>query len=470
MWGISLKNNVPFSIKRRLIGVVMVLTVSMVSLSLYLSAQSTQHETQEVYDARLGQTAKLLLLVTSSFPAGFEKSTIQNQFDLWMQKIKQLSDSNDNSTAYGHPYEKNIVFQFYKDNALIWSSSKDATALSPSPQFSGFANRELEHESWRIFQLHASDSEYVVVAEKHIIRREIIDEVVLSAILPQLILFPILIGVLIFFIGQSFKPIAELRNEISKLSLEKLDHIEVSNLTLELSPLVDTLNQSLEQLELAWQREKYFTRMAAHELKTPLTVLRLNAENALNSQDRKQLEQDLSNLILGIDRTDRILHQLLTLAKVDSITNLQKHAVSLNRVLQATISDLAPLALQHQQSLSLEGDEVSIQGDELLLGLLYRNLIDNAIRYSGAGSQIQVQITQSDSGCDVYVSDSGVNISEEAREKLFDNFYRANSEVGDGAGLGMSIARDIAILHDATIELLPRSEDKNTFRVRFKHQ
>ncbi|NOI14194.1 ATP-binding protein [Vibrio hepatarius] len=463
-----MKNNVPFSIKRRLIGVVMILTLTMVSLALLFSAMSTKHETQEVYDARLGQTAKLLLLTTSSFESQLSKASIQSQFEAWMQKIRQLSDSDDDPTEYGHPYENNIVFQLYKNNALVWSSRKDAGVLSPSPEFSGFGDREVDGREWRIFQLHSTDSEFVLVAEKHSIRQEIINEVVLSAILPQMILFPLFIVILIYFIGKSFRPISELRLAISQRSIEKLDRIYVSNQTLELSPLVDTLNQLLEQLEMAWQRERQFTRMAAHEIKTPLTILRLNAENALHSQDKEQLEQDLSNLLKGIDRTDRVLHQLLTLAKVDSITNLEKQEVVLNNVLQSTLSDLAQLALRNDQHLSLEGDTCSIQGDAFLLGLLFRNLIDNAIRYSGNGSNIDVHLVASDYWYEVFISDTGQNISDEAREKLFDSFYRANTEKGDGAGLGMSIARDIAQLHNATLELIPREDNRNTFRIRFK--
>ncbi len=446
----------------------MILTLTMVSLALLFSAMSTKHETQEVYDARLGQTAKLLLLTTSSFESQLSKASIQSQFEAWMQKIRQLSDSDDDPTEYGHPYENNIVFQLYKNNALVWSSRKDAGLLSPSPEFSGFGDREVDGREWRIFQLHSTDSEFVLVAEKHSIRQEIINEVVLSAILPQMILFPLFIVILIYFIGKSFRPISELRLAISQRSIEKLDRIYVSNQTLELSPLVDTLNQLLEQLEMAWQRERQFTRMAAHEIKTPLTILRLNAENALHSQDKEQLEQDLSNLLKGIDRTDRVLHQLLTLAKVDSITNLEKQEVVLNNVLQSTLSDLAQLALRNDQHLSLEGDTCSIQGDAFLLGLLFRNLIDNAIRYSGNGSNIDVHLVASDYWYEAFISDTGQNISDEAREKLFDSFYRANTEKGDGAGLGMSIARDIAQLHNATLELMPREDNRNTFRIRFK--
>ncbi|NAX29507.1 two-component sensor histidine kinase, partial [Vibrio sp. V37_P2S8PM304] len=345
--------------------------------------------------------------------------------------------------------------------------NKQVGPLSPAPTFAGFGNRDIEGEQWRFFQLHATADEYVVVAEKHSIRQEMIDEIALSTALPQLILIPALMALLIFLIDKNFRPISELRSAIAQRSAHKLDRIYVANQTLELSPLVDTLNELLEQLEQAWQREKRFTRMAAHELKTPLTILRLNAENAINSETRHQLEQDLDNILKGIDRTDRMLHQLLTLAKVESITNVHKQPCELKTLLQSVVADLAPLALRHHQTLSLEGDNVTIDGDEVLLGILFRNLVDNAIRYSGDHSVIDVVIKQHADGIDVTVSDNGANLSDETRDKLFDNFYRANTEKGDGAGLGMSITRDIAQLHNASITLLPRTQDKNTFRIRF---
>lgn len=469
VWGTSLKDKTPYSIKRRLICTVSILSIAMIALSLYFSLLFAKHETKEVYDARLGQTAKLFLLTTSSAGADLADPSIRSQFESWMDSIRKLAGSDDDKdTPYGHPYEQNIIFQFFQDNKMVWSSDTSVNSLSPAPNFSGFDDRTLNQDTWRIFQLHASERDFILVAEKHSIRQEIIGEVALSTLMPQIVLFPLFIAILIYVIGKSFQPISELRAAISQRSIQKLDRIYVSRDTLELSPLVDTLNELLEQLEQAWLRERHFTRMAAHEIKTPLTILRLNAENALNSQDKAQLEQDLSNLLQGIDRTDRILHQLLTLAKVDGITDLERVTVDIKGVLQSAISDLALLALRNEQQLGLEGETCTVQGDQLLLGVLFRNLIDNAIRYSGSGSKIDVLISTSDTWYDIYVSDTGPDLSDEAREKLFDNFYRANTEKGDGAGLGMSIVRDIALLHNANIELLPRTEDKNTFRVRFE--
>src|SRR5690606_27919536 len=153
--------------------------------------------------------------------------------------------------------------------------------------------------------------------------------------------------------------------------------------------------------------------MAAHELKTPLTVLRLNAENALHSQNPEELKHDLGMILKGIDRTDRLIHQLLTLAKVESLAELTTQQVELSALIRHVIANLAPLAIKQQQQLSFEGDKYWLEGDEILLGVLFKNLIDNAIRYSGTGSEIEVQLTIDTHGAQVTVADSGQAIKEE---------------------------------------------------------
>ncbi len=209
--------------------------------------------------------------------------------------------------------------------------------------------------------------------------------------------------------------------------------------------------------------------MAAHELKTPLTVLRVNAENALRSTNQEQLKQDLERIFKGIERTDRLIHQLLMLAKVESTQTLRKQPVELANVIKQVIADLAPIAFKQDQQLSFHGESSRLWGDELLLGILFKNLLDNAIRYSGHSSQIAVELSDHDGEIEVRVSDTGAAIDDLTREKMFDNFYRANSQKGDGAGLGMSICRDIAALHGGQVLLLPRTDERNTFVVRFRN-
>lgn len=467
-----MKNKRLFSIKRRLTLTSVLLSTGLMLISLYFSYTNAKHEVAEVYDARLGQSAKLLLMATSVSGKALAAQDQRKHFDQWMDNIQRLSKSNDDvATLFGHPYEQYFLFQFYRDGKLLFSSDVHLPPLSSDKEAMGFFDINLNGERWRYFQLSQPEGyndEYVLVAEKQSIRDEAVNEIASSTALPQLILIFCLIVVLIVLIERSFQPIQSLQSAIAIRSVHKLDRIYVEEPTVELSPLVETLNQLLSELEQAWEREKRFTRMAAHELKTPLTVLRLNAENALRSTNPEQLKHDLDRILKGIERTDRLIHQLLMLAKVESTQTLAKQPVDLAHVIKQVIADLAPIAFKQDQQLSFSGESPRLWGDELLLGILFKNLLDNAIRYSGHASQIEVQLSYHDDEIEVQVSDTGVPIDDLTREKMFENFYRANSQKGDGAGLGMSICRDIAALHGGQVMLLPRSDERNTLVVRFR--
>lgn len=467
-----MKNKRLFSIKRRLTLTSVLLSTGLMLISLYFSYTNAKHEVAEVYDARLGQSAKLLLMATSVSGKALAAQDQRKHFDQWMENIQRLSKANDDvATLFGHPYEQYFLFQFYRDGKLLFSSDAHLPPLSSDKEAMGFFDINLNGERWRYFQLSQPEGyndEYVLVAEKQSIRDEAVNEIASSTALPQLILIFCLIVVLIVLIERSFQPIQSLQSAIAIRSVHKLDRIYVEEPTVELSPLVETLNQLLSELEQAWEREKRFTRMAAHELKTPLTVLRLNAENALRSTNPEQLKHDLDRILKGIERTDRLIHQLLMLAKVESTQTLAKQPVDLAHVIKQVIGDLAPIAFKQDQQLSFSGESPRLWGDELLLGILFKNLLDNAIRYSGHASQIEVQLSYHDDEIEVQVSDTGVPIDELTREKMFENFYRANSQKGDGAGLGMSICRDIAALHGGQVMLLPRTNDRNTLVVRFR--
>lgn len=467
-----MKNKRLFSIKRRLTLTSVLLSTGLMLISLYFSYTNAKHEVAEVYDARLGQSAKLLLMATSVSGKALAAQDQRKHFDQWMENIQRLSKANDDvATLFGHPYEQYFLFQFYRDGKLLFSSDAHLPPLSSDKEAMGFFDINLNGERWRYFQLSQPEGyndEYVLVAEKQSIRDEAVNEIASSTALPQLILIFCLIVVLIVLIERSFQPIQSLQSAIAIRSVHKLDRIYVEEPTVELSPLVETLNQLLSELEQAWEREKRFTRMAAHELKTPLTVLRLNAENALRSTNPEQLKHDLDRILKGIERTDRLIHQLLMLAKVESTQTLAKQPVDLAHVIKQVIADLAPIAFKQDQQLSFSGESPRLWGDELLLGILFKNLLDNAIRYSGHASQIEVQLSYHDDEIEVQVSDTGVPIDNLTREKMFENFYRANSQKGDGAGLGMSICRDIAALHGGQVMLLPRTNDRNTLVVRFR--
>ncbi|MFM2481985.1 ATP-binding protein [Celerinatantimonas sp. YJH-8] len=449
-----------YSIKRRLIISVVAVTTSLLMISLVFSYFEARHEIMEVYDARLGRSAKQLLLTLPDMTEE-QRQKLQGRLNHWMDELTQQSRvSDDRLTGLGHPYELNLLVQFYRNGQLMWNSHYQIKPVLDHIHQSGFGYFKLNGERWRYFLYHAplvtlAQNDTIIVAEKQEIRQDMMHKLAISTTLPMFLLIPLLALFFIVLINRYFRPISELQQRIGGLNINQLNEVTVRESTLELAPLVDTLNQLLNRLNEAWQRERRFTRMAAHELKTPLTILRVNAENALSSRTPEELQHDLQNILQGIERSDRLIQQLLMLAKVEGIRSVDYRSLDLQQVVQQVMAYLVPVALKNQQELVLQSESSRMEGDLTLLEVLFSNLIDNAIRYSGMGSEIRVDIRDIGAAYEVRVSDTGPAIPESVRLQIFNNFYRAQPSRGDGAGLGMSITRDIAKLHHGQVELLP---------------
>lgn len=481
VWGISLKktSTAIFSIRKRLIVSTVSATMILILLSWVMIYNETKHEIDEVYDARLGQSAKIIAL---SIPSLFTEDNSDSiaHYKTWFKQLLQASEGDsDDPTQYGHPYEQNIIFQFYANNEMLFNSPSSPTKLLGKVGLDGFGTSIENNEEWRYFQLtipfKINDKAIFIVAEKRQIRDEIVNEIAVSTGVPQLVLIPAFMVIFIFLINTFLRPIDELRLVISQRGIDCLDEIKVPTATTELMPLISQLNYLFVELDNAWQREKRLTRTAAHELKTPLAILKLNVENALHSENEAQLTNDLNNILSGIDRLDRLIQQLLMLSRIEaqSLHNIKFQKMDMVKCLQETIGALVPLALKQQQDISLDAPKhCDVQGNPMLLSILFSNLIDNAIRYSGNNSKIEVQLVTPTAACNnitILISDNGKAIPTEISAKIFESFFRAHTEKGDGAGLGMSIANDITKLHQGSLTLLENPSSKgNTFEVIFR--
>lgn len=463
------------SIKKRLITLTVAAATVLIAISWSLIFAESKHEIDEIFDARLGQSAKLLALSAPQL-LKMPAEQMDQFYEDWYRGISNhASFSDDDPTPFGHPYEQKLMFQLFdtRGKVLLRSPGAPSHPLSATDNI-GYHPITFDDQLWRSFQIRLpfndtnQDAAFLVVAEKQAIRDELIDEIAFSTGIPQLLLIPCLALAIILLVNYVMLPVGELQQALSQRTINKLHAIRVSQPTVELKPLIDQLNYLLSELDKAWVREKRFTHTAAHELKTPLAVLRLNAENALSSDNPADLQSDLSHILKGIDRTDRLIQQLLMLARVESGNTFSFSHLDLMECLREVIASLAPLALKQEQNLSLDGPpSLTIEANLPLLHSLFSNLIDNATRYAGEHADINISVQTSDPDhVLIRVCDSGQPIPDAIRERMFEKFFRANTERGDGAGLGMSIIRDIAELHGGTISLEPQSSTgKNCFQV-----
>ncbi|ODQ00595.1 two-component sensor histidine kinase [Salinivibrio sp. SS2] len=445
----------PHSIKRHLTFSTVCVVGVLMFVSWLLVYSEARHEINEVYDARLGQSAKTLALSVMSWgdqpPDNFTQS-----YTHWLNAITANAKDDDTTTPFGHPYEDNLFFQYRVNDALVAKSPNAPAQWIGTSDNPGFDMVTAAGEQWRtfllVFTLPDKRQASLLVAEKEAIRQELMTEVSLTIGLPQLLLIPLLAVIVVVLVSRAFRPLGELKETIAARSVDNLDHIHVSQPTVELSPLVKQINYLFSQLNNAWVREKRLVSTAAHELKTPLAVLRLNAENALSATTEAERDNDLTNILNGIDRTDRVIQQLLMLSRVEQQKNTEVTQVDIVPLLREQIAALAPMALTQQQSIELEGQEsLWVKGHPVMLSVLFTNLIDNAIRYAGKGASISVITSHSANTVVVEVIDSGDAISDEIKSRIFDKFFRGHTEKGDGAGLGMSIVKDIVEQHHASI-------------------
>ena len=222
----------------------------------------------------------------------------------------------------------------------------------------------------------------------------------------------------------------------------------------EVSPLVGALNDLFVRLEQAFNSERRFTADAAHELRTPLAALKIQAQVALRAGNETERQVALENVLRGVDRATRLLEQLLTLARVDPETAAASYApVDLHDLAASAIKDVAQMAHAKHIELSLEAAPTClVSGDAAQLALLLRNLLDNAIRYTPEAGRVSVAIQQG-LGVELQIRDSGPGIPAAERERVLQRFYRIPGSGMEGSGLGLSIVQRIVELHGARLAL-----------------
>ena len=282
---------------------------------------------------------------------------------------------------------------------------------------------------------------------------------------------PLLITLIILVINKELKLLQQVSDEVIQRSPEDNTLLKTENVPSEILPLVQNLNEFFNRTSMMLLRERRFTSDAAHELRSPLAALRIQTELAQMADDDPSMRTEaLRNLTLGIDRATQLIEQLLTLSRLDSLKQLENaEEIHWDKLLPSIIGELYFNA--QKRKMEIEYNQLDIprvrQGQPLLLCLMVRNVIDNAIRYCSEGSLIKVTLMKNS----IVVEDDGGGVTEEDLAKLGQRFYRPAGQNEKGSGLGLSIVRRIAELHHYKVELENVAKlhgEPNGLRVRFE--
>jgi len=319
----------------------------------------------------------------------------------------------------------------------------------------GYADVTLQRERWRVYSLQTSNG-VIQVAQPWRVRERLARDAALRIALPLLLLLPLMAAAIVWIVGRSLLPLERVTAEVQRRDARSLSPIETPRLPQEVAPLIAELNRLLARLAEAFDAQRAFVADAAHELRSPLTALRLQLQLLARAPDEAARVVARGNLATAIDRSIHIVEQLLALARNEhENARSQLQPLALDEVARAGLADAHPLAAARGTELSLDAPErVTVQGDDDALRILVRNLIDNAVRYTPANGVVQVRVAnEPGGGARFEVDDSGPGIPPAERARAFDRFYRRDGSPEGGSGLGLAIVKAIASRHGATVIL-----------------
>ena len=348
-----------------------------------------------------------------------------------------------------------------------------------------FRDAELNGEPVRVAYLWAElpglptqQAPLVQVAETLGKRSRLATEIIKGVILPQFLILPVAVLLIWMALARGIAPLNELQRRIRQRAAGDLSPIDERDAPEEVSPLVRAINDLLARLDQSFAGQKRFLADAAHQLKTPLAGLRMQAEMAqreidLGQREPEALKRSLQQIALSSQRAAHMVNQLLAMARAEDRQRPDAlERVDLAQLATATVLELVPRALESRIDLGYEGPQghgVHVLGQAVLLGELIRNLVDNALLYTPRDGRVTVRVIGDPFGQVVVlqVEDSGPGIAMAERELVFQPFYRVLGSQVDGSGLGLAIVREIAQRHAAVISLEAAQPTGALFTLRF---
>lgn len=352
---------------------------------------------------------------------------------------------------------KRFIFQVWTHNGKLGMHSSGQQEISFQNAPAGFSDKIIKDDDWRIYsEYDPTTNSKLVVAELYNLRRELTDDIARSNANILLITYPVF-GLLVWFIiSFALRSITRVTSEISNRASTFLEPVQLTQIPLEIKPLVAELNRLFIRLKLAFERNKRFAADAAHELRTPLAALKTHLQVALKSDNEADQKKAFQKVLESVDRSSHVVAQLLTLSRLgeeEALTDVKPF--NLHRLATEILAYLAPHALEKNIDIELADppDEPTIMGNDTAVGILIRNVVDNAIRYTPPGGEVRISIIDTGTQIILRVCDSGMGIPAELRERVFERFYRILGTKSSGSGLGLAIVSQIAALHHANISL-----------------
>lgn len=450
-----------------------------------LSTRDNIVQVNELYDIHLAHTAKAFLQMMDPdddeefFPTTMSSAAIDQLFNSWPElphrttifQSRAASDNTAGSTPKSAPsptsgrppgskktqYGSSLRYQLWRDDGNLLFRSDNAPLASMTSEMGFSDNTDEQGQGWRNYHVHDTTHRvHIIVAEPHDFRAKLVRSMVIDAATPLALGLPVLFLLLWFSIRKGLHPLATLSDEISKRQPDNLTPIDAKSVPDEVQPIVTALNDLLTRMGKTLDHERRFTEDAAHQLRTPLAAIQAQLYTARHTPAEAPHQQALAQMQQSVERGIRLVNQLLTLARLDpKQARPEFQSLRIDKIAETICAELAPLALQREQSLELmaEPDLPPVTGNADMLAMLVSNLVDNAIHYTQRGGNIVIRLEADGTGVQLAVSDDGPGIAPEQRHRVLERFYRIAQQNQPGTGLGLAICKRIANLHQATLTL-----------------
>lgn len=419
------------SLRARLFALVAAVTMLVWAGAAAWTSLSTRAEVERVLDRRLVEAARMV--ASLDIPVGGAPRRVEPS-----------------------SYERQLSCQIWSLTGRLVGQSAGAPQAPLAQGASGFSERRVGAEDWRVYT-HVDEARgiRVMVGDNLQVRQRLVTDMMLGLLLPALVGLIALAALLWVGIASGLEPLARLARDLKRRSSDSLASLELERTPAELSPVVTAMNDLLAQLESARRAERDFVANAAHELQTPLAGLKTQAEVARRAREPAMRDHALAQITHSVDRTSRLVRQLLDLARQEGRRGLgSSRTIPLCPVLEEVLHDYAPVA--HSQGMTIEiapdCSELRLAIDPGALRLALGNLVENALHHGSAGGFVRIECDHRD-GLELRVVDGGAGIPENDRARLLRRFERGAGVTAQGSGLGLSIAEAAIAAAGGVLEL-----------------
>jgi two-component system OmpR family sensor kinase/two-component system sensor histidine kinase QseC len=359
----------------------------------------------------------------------------------------------DQARAFADQQLDFVVQIWAVDGRTIYESR--AHSELPARALLGLADVNVNGQAWRTYSV-ATPERVIQVAQPLAIRQRLAADAAWRSITPLLVIAPVMALVVWWVAALTLWPLREVAADVRRRGEQSLEPLPTRGLPEEVAPLVNALNALLGRLSRSLDTQRAFVSDAAHELRSPLTALKLQLQLLKRAPDDAARQQAVDALAAGIDRAARLVEQLLALARSEPGAGAATvESLDLAELARQAVADELSLATARGTEVALHADgPLTLAGDRTALTMLVRNLVDNAVRYAPPGARVDVHLAGSEAQVRLQVDDSGPGIPAADRDRVFDRFYRRAGHDEEGTGLGLAIVRSVAERHHATVRLL----------------